>query len=164
MAAFTELHRYVLATVTNPGEMGNVCNWQQQTLPILLTKPGQELAKLLGEDLPADAVPSKHYVGQPRLFVREIRTAIVSGEPFRLTVTILGGEPAEAAVYWRPLGTGDFSTTPLVHVVRGVYKVALPAEAVRADFEYYVRATVADKPLVFPPTAPSLAQSVVVEQ
>ncbi len=164
VAAFAELHRHLLATVTNPGEMGDVCNWQQQTLPILLTKPGQELAKLLGEDLPADAMPSKQYLGEPRLFVREVRTGIVSGDPFRLTVTILGGQPAEAAVYWRPLGTGDFSATPLKHVARGVYKATLPAEAVRADFEYYVRATVGDKPFVFPPTAPALAQSVVVEQ
>jgi hypothetical protein len=164
VAAFAELHRYLLATVTNPGEMGNVCNWQQQTLPILLTKPGQELAKLLGEDLPADAMPSKQYLGESRLFVREVRTGIVSGEPFRLTVTVLGGQPAEAAIYWRPLGRGDFSATPLVHVARGVYRVALPAEAVRADFEYYIRATVGDKSLAFPPTAPALAQSVVVEQ
>ncbi len=164
MAAFSELQRYVLATVTNAGEMGNVCNWQQQTLPILLTKPGQELAKLLGEDLPADAMPSKQYAGQPRLFVREVRTGIVSGDRFRLSVTILGGEPAAAAVYWRPLGSGDFSTTPLEHVARGVYKATLPAEAVKADFEYYVQATVGDKPLVFPPTAPALAQSVVVEE
>ena len=63
VAAFAELHRHLLATVTNPGEMGNVCNWQQQTLPVLLTAPGQELAKLLGEDLPADAMPSKAVCG-----------------------------------------------------------------------------------------------------
>ncbi len=164
VAAFAELHRYLLATVTNPGEMGNVCNWQQQTLPLLLTIPGQELAKLLGEDLPADALPSQQYAGQPRLFVPEVRTGIVSGETFKLPVTILGGQPETAAVYWRPLGTGDFTETPLAHVARGVYTATLPAEAVKADFEYYVRAMVGGKPLVFPATAPALAQSVVVEQ
>jgi hypothetical protein len=62
------------------------------------------------------------------------------------------------------LGSGDFSATPLEHVARGVYKATLPAEAVKADFEYYVQATVGDKPLLFPPTAPALAQSVVVEE
>ena len=29
---------------------------------------------------------------------------------------------------------------PLAHVARGVYTVTLPAEAVKADFEYYVQA------------------------
>ena len=74
------LHRHLLATVSTPGEMGNVCNWQQQTMPALLTAPGQELAKLLGEDLPADAMPSKQYAGPPRIFVRDVRTGIVAGE------------------------------------------------------------------------------------
>ena len=107
MAAFAELHRHLLATVTNPGEMGNVCNWQQQTLPVLLTKPGQELAKLLGEDLPADAMPSKQYAGQPRLFVPEVRTGIVAGETLKLTVIVLGAKPQAAELYWRPLGAGS---------------------------------------------------------
>jgi hypothetical protein len=164
VAAFVELNRYLLAVVTNPGEMGNVCNWQQQTMPVLLTIPGQELAKLLGEDLPADAVPSAHYVGQPRLFVPEVRTGIVSGETFHLPVTILGGEPETATVYWRPLGTGDFKEALVTHVARGVYMGTLPPEAVKADFEYYVRAAVGGRSLVFPATAPALAQSVVVEQ
>jgi hypothetical protein len=164
VAAFAELHRHLLATVTNPGEMGNVCNWQQQTLPVLLTIPGRELAKLLGEDLPADAMPSKEYAGQPRLFVPAVRTGIVSGEAFKLTVTILGGQPEEAVVCWRPLGVGQFAKTPLRHVARGVYAVTLPAEAAGADFEYYVQATVGGKPLVFPPTAPALNQTVVVGQ
>jgi hypothetical protein len=164
VAAFTDLNRYLLATVTNPGEMGNVCNWQQQTLPVLLTIPGQELAKLLGENLPADAVPSQQYVGQPRLFVPEVRTGIVAGETFNLPVTILGGEPETATVYWRPLGTGHFKEALVTHMARGVYMATLPPEAVTADFEYYVRAMMGGKPLVFPATAPGLAQSVVVEQ
>ncbi len=144
--------------------MGNVCNWQQQTLPVLLTIPGRELAKLLGEDLPADAMPSKEYAGQPRLFVPAVRTGIVSGEAFKLTVTILGGQPEEAVVCWRPLGVGQFAKTPLRHVARGVYAATLPAEAAGDDFEYYVQATVGGKPLVFPPTAPALNQTVVVGQ
>ena len=37
VAAFAELNRHLLATVSGPGEMGNVCNWQQQTMPFLLT-------------------------------------------------------------------------------------------------------------------------------
>jgi hypothetical protein len=164
VAAFAEMHRHLLATVTNPGEMGNVCNWQQQTLPVLITAPGQELAKLLGEPLPADAIPSKQYQGGPRLFVPEVRTGILAGETLRLTVIVLGAKPQAAELHWRPLGAAVFAKVPLTHVARGVYTVALPAEAVSTDFEYYVRAEADGKSLVFPPTAPALNQTVVVAE
>ena len=164
VAAFAELHRHLLATVTNPGEMGNVANWQQQTLPALLTAPGRELAAWLGEELPTDAMPSTEYSGEPRLFVPEVRTGIVAGEKLTLTVIMLGMEPQAAEVCWRPLGTGPFAKTPLAHVARGVHTVSLPAACVKSDFEYYVQATAGDKSLVFPPTAPAMNQTVVVAE
>ncbi len=164
VAAFAELHRHLLATVTNPGEMGNVCNWQQQTLPVMLTAPGLELAKLLHEDLPADAMPSKDYAGQPRLFVPEVRTGVAAGEEFKLTVIMLGSNPQVGELCWRPLGGDGFAKVPLRHVARGVYAVTLPPEAAKTDFEYYIRATVDGRSLVFPATAPAINQTVVVEE
>ena len=58
MAQVGEVHGYLLNAVATYGELGNVTNWQQHLLPGLLTQPGQELARLLGEPLPADAMPS----------------------------------------------------------------------------------------------------------
>ena len=164
VASFAEMHRHLLTAVTNPGEMGNVCNWQQQTLPVLVTAPGKELAALLGENLPSDAVPSKYYAGEPRLFVPEVRTGIVAGETLHLTAIVLGVEPQTVEVRWRPLGAGPFAKAPLAHVARGVYAVSLPAESVRFDFEYYVQATAGNKVLVFPATAPAMNQTVVVAE
>ena len=54
-----------------------------------------------------------------------------------LTVIVMGPKPESPKLYWRPLGTGNFASMPLTHVARGVYTVTLPAEAVKADFEYY---------------------------
>ncbi len=159
LAAFAELQRYLLATVSNSGELGTVANWQQQTLPVLLTTPGRELSKLIGQDLPVDAVPSKHYVGKPRLFVPEVRTSLLSGEPLNLKVVILGGLPKHAALHWRPLGRGEYAQVPLTHVARGVYSLALGAKDTKADFEYYVEATIAGQPLRFPP---AINQTVVI--
>ena len=164
VAAFAELHRHLLATVTNSGELGSVCNWQQQTLPALLTAPGQELAGLMGEELPADAMPSKQYVGESRLFVLDTRPDIAAGEPLRLKVILLGPPPHDAAIHWRPLGPGPYSTISLNHVARGVYTAPFPAEATKTDFEYYVQATVGDQPLVFPKTAPQCNHTVVVDE
>lgn len=162
VAAFTDMQRHLLATVSNAGEMGNVSNWQQQTLPVMLTAPGQELARLLGQPLPADAMPTKEYSGEPRLFVTEVRTAIVAGEALNLKVVMLGIKPQAAQLHWRPLGAERFQTLPLTHVARGVYSVRLPAAAAAADFEYYVQATASDRSLVFPVTAPAINQTVVV--
>lgn len=162
--AFAELHRYLLATVTTPGEMGNVSNWQQQTMPVLLTTPGQELTKWLGEELPPEAIPSADYSGEPRLFVPAVRTGIVAGESLTLSVIILGMEPETAELSVRPLGSGAFVSNPLTHVARGVYRVTLPAPSIESDFEYYVQAKRGDSSLVFPPTAPALNQTVVVSE
>ena len=42
IASFTQMHRHLLGSVGTPGELGNVANWQTQTLPVVLTKPGEE--------------------------------------------------------------------------------------------------------------------------
>jgi len=188
----TGIYLHLLATVSTPGEMGTVTNWQQQNMPLLVYQPGEELAKLLGEPLPPDAMPSKEYPGRPRMFVPTVRTALAAGERLTLPVIVLGTKAAEGAVYWRPLGSGPFAKVPLLHVARGVYTATLPAEATKADLEYYVTARVevgwfcpmhqqvrreapgecpiCGMPLAkfgsgsldWPPTAPILNQSVVV--
>jgi hypothetical protein len=153
-----------LATITTPGEMGNATNWQQQNLPGLLLQPGEELARLLGEPLPADATPSKDYAGPPRVFVPAVRTGLVAGERLTIPVIFLGPEPKDAAAWWRPLGEGSFAKTPLTHVARGTWTVTLPPEATKADLEYYVQATVQGQPLCYPATAPAQNQTVVVAE
>jgi len=76
IAHVADLHRCPLATVTTPGEMGTVTNWQQQNLPALVYQPGEELAKVLGERLPAAGTPSSDYPGRARRFVPVVRTAL----------------------------------------------------------------------------------------
>ncbi len=165
VAAFGELHKYLLATVSTPGELGNVCNWQQQTLPVVLTDPGKELASLLGEALPADAQPSRQYAGPPRIIVPTVRTGILAGESLKLTVLLPGIEPRRAALYWRPLGSGQFAPAPLVHAARSVFHVSLPPEATKADLEYYIRVDDAKgNVLYYPAAAPKLNQTVVVAE
>ena len=87
VAAFAELHRHLLATVNNPGEMGNVCNWQQQTLPAVLDRAGRGVGQAAGRRLarrrhaveticgPAAAVRARgsheHYVGRAATIDRD---------------------------------------------------------------------------------------------
>ena len=167
LAAVADLHRYLLATVTTPGELGTVANWQQHNMPDLVFKPGQELAAALGSDLPADALPSRDYLGEPRMFVPVVRTSLAAGEPLPLTVIILGPQPSKGFLCWRKLGEhgSAFTEIPLSHVARGVWSVTLPPEATSADFEYFVQVAIGKNQLLhFPATAPEMNQTVVVTE
>ena len=158
------VYEHLLATVSTPGELGSVANWNQHILPSLLTKPGEELAKVLGEPLPPKAQPSHEYHGPPRVIVPTLRTSLRAEEPLRLKVLVLSEQPAAGAdFFWRELGKGQFKKLALWRVARGVYEVALPPDVARGrDLEYYVRVeTGSDKPVLFPATAPSLNQTVI---
>jgi hypothetical protein len=160
-----EVYRHLLATVSNPGELGTVANWEQHLLPGLLEKPGRDLEEYLGAELPEDARPGKVYVGPKRLVVPTVRTALEAGESLRLKV-IIAGEPSprEAVLRWRWLGERRYRSQPLQRVARAVYEVELPGEELRGgDFEYHVRVVpLRGRALYFPATAPGRNQTVVL--
>ena len=159
------LYDHLLATVSTPGELGTVANWDQHNLPVLLTKPGEELAVLLGEPLPSEMQAAREYHGPTRISVPTKRTALAFGEPLKLKVIILSEKPPRAAhLYYRKLGTGSFGKLPLQHVARGVYTVVLPWTG-KADLEYYLKVEpVSGKTVLYPPTAPKLNRTAVLDQ
>jgi len=160
----SEVHRYLLATVTTNGAMGNVTNWQQHIMPKLLTEPGRELAKILGGNLPSDAVPTNRYVGPLRIIVPTVRTSLNNGEDLKLKVIILSQNQTEdAALYWRAMGKDTYKRTALKHIARGVYSVTIPAGQIKSDFEYYVRVSSTDgQQITFPASAPQINQTIIV--
>ena len=164
VAHVADVHRYLLATVTTNGAMGNVTNWQQHLMPTLLAKPGQELAEILGEDLPAEAVPSKTYDGPLRIVVPTVRGSLMAAEDLRLKVIVMAtGQPKDAALYWREMGQGDYKRIPLAHVARGVYSARIPAGQIKTDLEYYIEVNLTDgRKSTFPATAPNMNQTVVI--
>ena len=153
---------YLLATVSTTGELGTVANWNQHNLPGLLTKPGEELAKLLGERLPAEAQPARQYHGPTRIIVPTVRTSLGVNEALKLKVIILSEAPPQTAnLCWRVLGGQWFAKIPLKLVERGVYSVQMPAGG-KDDLEYYVQVeTGSSGPIYFPATAPKCNQTVV---
>jgi len=165
VAAVKKVYHYLLATVSNTGEMGTIANWEQHIVPVLLDQPGEALEAALGQSLPADARLPFDYTGPARMFVPEVRTVLRADEVLRLKVIILDRrQPAEPALYWRPLGRGAYTRVPLTHVARGVWIVALPEPAGRiGSFEYYLQAAASDgRRLTFPVGAPRQTQTVVV--
>jgi hypothetical protein len=160
-----ELYDHLLATVSTVGELGTVANWDQHNLPGLLAKPGEELARLLGESLPADALPAKSYRGPTRVIVPTVRGSLSAGESLRLKVIVLSEQPPrEALLRWRKLGSGQFRQAGLRHVARGVYAAEVAGEAIAGDdLEYYLEVKpVRDALVLYPPTAPVINQTVVI--
>jgi hypothetical protein len=150
----------LLATVSNPGEMGTIANWEQHLLPAAFEDPGRELIGLLGGPLPAYADLPSGYEGPARVFLPTVRTSAEEGEGLALKAIVLAsGEASGVVLRWRPLGEGAFAEIAMEHAARGVYKAALPP--LSRDIEYYVEARVEDKALVFPAAAPAICQTVV---
>lgn len=159
-----QIHAHLLATVSTTGELGTIANWEQHLLPSLL-KTGADLSELIGTALPPDFLPSKLYYGPTRLIVPTRRSTLTIGEDLQLKIIVLSQvRPAEVWVKWRPLGPGPFAPVPANHVARGVYQARLPGKLIAGrDFEYFVEAVLpGGSKVVYPATAPSLNESVVL--
>ncbi|HUT46506.1 MAG TPA: hypothetical protein VMX36_09485, partial [Sedimentisphaerales bacterium] len=137
---------------------------QQHLMPTLLTEPGKELAKLMGEELPADAMPSGPYNGPLRLIVPTVRGSLSAGEDLKLKVIILAATtPKDAALQFRPIGKGNYKKIPLTHIARSVYSALIPAGRIETDLEYYIEVNTIDgQESTFPATAPDINQTVVI--
>jgi len=156
-------NRLLMETVSTTGGMGNMANWQQHIIPNLLHQSGEELAEILEDPLPLEAMPQKNYSGGMRMVLPVVRNTLASGEELKLKVIIVGFDVADAQVYWRPLGKGKFESFPLEHVNRDVYQALFPGSALTDDFEYYIEAKDGGGQVIqFPATAPETNQTVVV--
>ncbi len=150
-----QILQYLLATVSNTGEMGTIANWEQHNLAEALEKPGEELRKILGTELPPEAGLSKTYEGPLRIIVPAVRTSLEPGEPLKLKVIILArSKPQDAVFYWREMGKGRFKPVPLTQIARGVYSVTFQPQ--EFDIEYYIKVRADNQEVYYPSTAPEL--------
>jgi len=153
-----------IAATDTPGELGTLANLEQHSRLLLkfLDAHDEVLVKALGAPLPAAIQLSKVYAGPRRLIVPTVRTLVHSGESLVLKVIAMDKEPVKKArLYWRPLGERKYRMIPAQHLARAVFSVTLSAAA--DDFEYYVQAEAAGGgKIVWPATAPTLGQTVVV--
>ena len=117
LAAVAGVQAHLLASVSTPGGLGTVANWQQHNMPDMVFKPGRELAAVLETELPLDAQPSRDDRGKPRIFVPVVRTGLIAGESLTLDVVVLGARPSQASISWRQLDerNGPFASVPLSH-------------------------------------------------
>ena len=166
-----EMMTLLLQTVDTPGELGTVANLEQHVRRNprdggrhrFLAVHDDALVEALGRPLPEAANPSRDYSGPPRLIVPTARGRLAAGEPLRLTAIVLDRKPPRSVrLHWRPLGDGSFASAALAHRGRGVHEIAAE-ELGSATIEYYVSAeTASGAELYWPPTAPGLNQTAVI--
>jgi hypothetical protein len=162
----------LLATVGSSGEMGTVSDLEQVARPGagLDSRYASELQQALGEPPPPLQL-ARSYRGPARIVVPTIRTLIEPGESLAIKVIVLlPGDPEttprpEVELFWRPLGKGKFAKLPAKHVARSVFAVKLPPLPRKiVGIEYYLSATCGPTTLLYPPTAPTLNQTVLVSK
>jgi hypothetical protein len=154
-----------LRVVSTPGEMGTIANLEQHVRRhnAFLSAHDETLARVLGDVLPDRVHPGLEYRGPARIIVPTVRSAVRERESLALKLIVLSRSHVRTvAVRWRPMGQGEFRAVAAEHRGRCVYSAALPP-AEGSGLEYYVMAvTDHDGELVWPATAPSLNQTVVV--
>jgi len=126
--------------------------------------PGKRLVSLLGEALPADALPPKHSGGTARIIMPTVRSVLASGEGLSLKVILLnaGDPPGDVTLCWRPLGEGEYARKAFHHAARTTFAAELTAGEINGrDIEYFVTAKTAEgKELLEPVTAPTINRTV----
>lgn len=159
---WTRLLALQTAIVGTPGELGTIANLEQHSRQAAQFVEGhdQALAQALGKPLPAEAAPGRTYTGPAKIIVPTVRTCVAKSEALTLKLMVPGQRSEQAVVvHLRPLGKGEWQTLPAAHLGRAVYQATLPAA--EEDFEYYLTA---GENLVWPATAPTLNQTVIVTE
>jgi hypothetical protein len=78
-------------------------------------------------------------------------------------IILADAAPKDAALYFRPMGTGNYEKIPLTHIARNVYSARIPAGRIETDLEYYIEVnTTIGQKSTFPATAPDINQTVVI--
>jgi hypothetical protein len=162
-----EMETYLLETVSNTGEMGEIANFEQHSMRQLqlMNKYDKTLEEWLEKPLPKDTNIWTDYRGESRIIVPTVRGNLKIGENLELKIIILAKTSADQpALYWRPMGESQDNKLPLKHIGRGVYSAVVPAADINGrDIEYYIKAEFGlGKKLYFPAAAPDRNQTVVV--
>eukprot|EP01050_Picozoa_sp_SAG11_P022266 SAG11_NODE_4167_length_2029_cov_0.897927_2_plen_280_part_00 len=165
----------LLSTVSTVGEIGMLSHILNGAAPMMLDNQTelQLLSSSLGHELPAEALPSPKFVGEPRIFVPSIRPLVESGAPLEICACVLSPQPPTRVwLQWRPLHNDGRQLQP-------VWSAAIPMEAVLTDgtqvysatmvapeddFEWMVSAqlTTCGANISFPASAPASGEYVVI--
>jgi len=150
------------------GTLGTYMNIEGHSLYGAITAVEDQLTQILGQPLPAAAMPPTVFGGKNvTIVVPTLRTTLGVGEPFDLRALALAPTASPACkltLFTSAMGSGQaFSATAFSNVGRSVFEIG--GMAVSADFEYYITADCgAGLRAAYPAGAPAVTQTVVIMQ
>jgi hypothetical protein len=161
--SYEEMIAAFVTCAKSPGEIGTISSIESGSRARIVSAHDQAIAQVLGEPLPTEAAVSTAYRGTPRIFVSARRTQMNAGEAQEIRAFVLSGPKCTGvSLYWRALGRGGFKRLAATHRARQAYRATLPASS-RGAVEYYLEAALEDGQRTrWPPTAPSINQTVTV--
>lgn len=161
-----DMYEHLIGTLNNSSELGTIANIELQSLlrVKLLTAKDEQLEKLTGNPLQAEAFPGRDYRGKPLLVNLVPRSSQMHGENLNLRIIALDKEPVRyVRIKVRPLGRGKWETIEACHVARAVWNALLPSSD--DDFEYQIISeTETGMKMRWPATAPEINQTVVIRE
>ena len=162
-----DIQNYLSLTISNFGELGVLCNWQQHIFPKVFREPGLVLEKYMGSALPENAKLKKEYSGAPNIIVTTSRGSLEEGESLKFKIRTISSEnakPVNQKVYWKKPGEHSFQSKNLEHLARGVYQLKLNAQEISLEgLEYYVEIKFENGDIKrFPASAPVINQYVTI--
>jgi hypothetical protein len=117
----------------------------------------------LGITLPEAAFPTKEYTGKTRVVVPTNQSVLSKGEDFYQRIRILSAvNNISGKMMWRPLGHGKFKAVEMKKMDRNVFEVAIPADEITSDFEYFIEVAAGAELVKFPATTPEINRTVVL--
>ncbi len=147
----------------SPGEVGTISSIESGSRARIVTSHDAVIAEILGEPLPVETVINTNYRGASRIFASSKGSQMSANEPYEIRAFVLSSrKSAGVNLYWRSLGEGAFKKVIAAHRSRQAYRVNLPAQS-QGAVEYYLEAELDDgQKILWPSTAPSINQTLVV--
>jgi hypothetical protein len=165
-----EVHYYLISTLSNWGEIGNVTNWQQHIIPYQFQSQIKEVVKLTGDSawvpdlLPKDLSSNQHISTSAhqhitKMIVPSPQTIIRKGQDYQVKVITFNLKPSKIKMYWRLLGQKTFNESDLTQTSKNYWLATIPSSGISDDFEYYITAD-NKKEYIFPASAPAVSFTV----
>ena len=156
--------KLLLSKVSTTGEMGMLANLEMHNFRHNQTITRYDkFLKELGVDLPAEAFPSKEYIGKTRVIVPTDESILSKGKDFYLRVRVLSSESViSGKLKWKNFGTFEYKEIVLKKMDRNVFEVNIPASEINDDFEYCIEVTAGKELVIFPVTSPGINRTVVL--
>jgi len=157
----SDVHKYLIQSVTTWGGIGNVTNWQQHIIPLYIVPQINEIKNITCDSLWVSTLFPTDLPGVKKIIVPSPQTIIEEGKDYKVTVICFNVTAQNAKIFWRPLGQKKYNQADLVKTSDTYWEAIIPADSIMDYFEYYILIE-DEKQYLFPASAPQINHAVTL--